>query len=266
MNPKLAFVGAGRMAGAIVRGVLSSGNWAPSDITCTSAPDGTAETLAAETGILFTFQINELLNGADWIILACKPQQLEALPSELAPISSGKRVLSILAGSPISRLQSVFPQAAAIVRAMPNTPGMIGRGITAYAASTPLQAADAAVVEAILSSLGDVLPLPESSLNAVTGLSGSGPAYVFEFVAALRDAGIREGLDPETACHLALKTVQGAAALLQAVPESPETHRDWVSSPGGTTLAGLAALQKADFRESVAKAVRAARERADELA
>lgn len=254
------------MAGAIVRGVLNSGNWSPDDLACTSAPDGTAEALAADTGISFTFQTSDLIAGADWIILACKPQQLDDLPPELVPVSAGKRILSILAGSTLQRLQTVFPEAATIVRAMPNTPGMIGQGITAYAASGPLQPEDAAVAEAILRSLGEVIPLPESLLNAVTGLSGSGPAYVFEFVAALRDAGTREGLDPQTAYRLALKTVQGAAALLEAVPESPETHRDWVSSPGGTTLAGLAALQKGHFRDSVAGAVRAARIRADELA
>lgn len=265
MNPKLAFIGAGRMAGAIVRGVLKSGNWSPADLTCTSAPDGTAEALAAETGIQFTFETSDLIARADWIILACKPQQLDQLPPELAPISAGKRVLSILAGSTLQRLEAVFPNASTIVRAMPNTPGMIGQGITAYATSSPLQPHDASVAEAILSSLGQVIPLPESLLNAVTGLSGSGPAYVFEFVAALRDAGIREGLDPQTASRLALKTVQGAAALLEAVPESPETHRNWVSSPGGTTLAGLAALEKNHFRETVSEAVRAARIRADEL-
>ena len=261
----LAFIGAGRMAGAMVRGILKRGAWASADITCTSAPDGTAEALAKETGIGCTYDLAELLAGANWIILACKPQQLDQLSLELATLSEGKRVLSILAGTTIARLQRVFPKAGNIVRCMPNTPGMIGAGITAFSTLQPLSANEATDVRNMLEALGDVVTLPEEALNAVTGLSGSGPAYVFEFVAALRDGGIAAGLDPETAYRLALKTVQGAAALLEAVPESPETHRDWVSSPGGTTLAGLAVMEKAGFRNILRDTVQAAKRRAGEL-
>ncbi len=265
MENGLAFIGAGRMAGAMVRGILRKGSWEAGQIACTSAADGTAEALAGETGISCTYDLGQLLSGAGWIILACKPQQLSQLSAELGRLGRGKLVLSILAGTTIERLAAVFPGAANIVRCMPNTPGMIGAGITAFSPRSPLSSEEERDVRNILEALGEVVAMPEERLNAVTGVSGSGPAYVFEFVAALRDGGIAAGLDPDTAYKLALKTVQGAAALLQAVPESPETHRDWVSSPGGTTLAGLAVMEQAAFRKTLEETVLAATRRAREL-
>jgi pyrroline-5-carboxylate reductase len=266
MKTRLAFIGAGRMAGAMVRGILAKGSWKPVDIICTSARDGTAEALAGDTGIGMTYDWKELMDGADWIILACKPQQFAQLPSELASLSKGKRVLSILAGTTLSRIREGFPETANIVRCMPNTPGMIGEGITAFSALMLLSDDDDAAVRAMLDALGEVVAMPEDALNAVTGLSGSGPAYVFEFVAALRDGGVAAGLDEATAYKLALKTVQGAAALLEKVPETPETHRNWVSSPGGTTLAGLAVMEHGQFRQILKETVLAATRRSEELA
>jgi len=262
---RLAFIGAGRMAGAMVRGILRKGSCKPADIICTGAADGTAEALSGETGIRKTYDWAELTAEADWIVLACKPQQVRDLPPELADLTSGKRILSILAGTTLERLQSVFPGAANIVRAMPNTPGMIGEGISVFAPLNPLEEKEETSVRDMLSALGETLSMPEESLDAVTGLSGSGPAYVFEFIAALRDGGIAAGLEPEAASQLALKTVKGAATLLEAVPESPETHRDWVSSPGGTTLAGLSVMDGAGFREILRQTVLAARDRSREL-
>ncbi len=266
MSATLAFIGAGRMAGAMVRGILQTGAWRPDQIACTSARDGTGEALARATGITHTEDWADLLGGARWVVLACKPQQLGELPAAAGALCSGKRILSILAGTPLARLRAVFPEAANIVRCMPNTPGMIGRGITAYCPLRPLGPAEAAEVAALLGSLGESVALPEEALDAVTGLSGSGPAYVFEFVAALRDGGIAAGLDAATAYRLALRTVQGAAALLEAVPETPETHRDWVCSPGGTTLAGLAVMEQGQFRKLLRDTVLAATRRSRELA
>lgn len=266
MKAKLAFIGAGRMAGAIVRGILKQGTWEASRISCTGARDGTAEALAEDTGIACTYDLADLLQEAGWVILACKPQQLAQLSDELTTLTKGRRILSILAGTTLERLREVFPQAANLVRAMPNTPGMIGAGITAFSPLQALSSEETVEVRALLEALGEAVPMPEAALNAVTGLSGSGPAYVFEFIAALRDGGIAAGLEAQTAYRLALKTVQGAAALLEAVPETPETHRSWVSSPGGTTLAGLAVMEKAGFRETLKETVLAATRRAEELA
>lgn len=249
----------------MVRGILKTGLWTPSEIACTGGADGTAEALAEDTGIGKSYDWNELLKNAEWIVLACKPQQLKELPADLAALAAGKRILSILAGTTLIRLQGVFPEAVNIVRSMPNTPGMIGKGITVYSPLKPMEPAEEKTVRSMLSALGDVLTIEESLLDAVTGVSGSGPAYVFEFVAALRDGGIEAGLDEDTAYRLALKTIQGAAALLEAVPESPETHRDWVSSPGGTTLAGLAVMKEANFSAIMRQTVAAAAKRSKEL-
>jgi pyrroline-5-carboxylate reductase len=265
MGEGLAFIGAGRMAGAMIRGILKKGAWQADDICCTSAPDGTAEALSKDTGIGSTYDWPELVDGAAWIILACKPQQLSQLPSELSDLAENKRVLSILAGTTLKRLKEVFPKAANIIRCMPNTPGMIGAGITAYSPSNPFSGNEETDVVNLLEALGEAVPMEEKFLDAVTGVSGSGPAYVFEFVAALRDGGIAAGLDEATAYKLALKTVQGATALLEAVPETPETHRTWVSSPGGTTLAGLAQMEEAGFRDIMKKTVAAATARSKEL-
>jgi pyrroline-5-carboxylate reductase len=249
----------------MVGGIVQSGAWPAGKIRCTSAPDGTAEALAKKSGIGFTYDWDELVHEASWIVLACKPQQLGQLPEALKALSAGRRVLSILAGTTLKRLQGVFPDAANLVRCMPNTPGMIGSGITAYSPLHPFSGEEESDVRKMLGALGETVAMPESSLDAVTGVSGSGPAYVFEFVAALRDGGIAAGLDEATAYKLALKTVQGAAHLLEAVPETPETHRDWVSSPGGTTLAGLGVMEKAQFREIMRKTVAAAAARSKEL-
>ena len=261
----LAFVGAGRMAGAMVRGIIKHG-WPAHSIRCISAPDGTAETLAQETGIRSITDWAELIHESTWIILACKPQQLKELPPALPSLAKGKSILSILAGTTIDRLRKLFPEAQNIVRCMPNTPGMIGEGISVYSAMQPLSDTEEETVQHILGALGKTIALPEASLDAVTGLSGSGPAYVFEFVAALRDGGIAAGLDEKTAYALALQTVKGAALLLEAVPETPETHRQWVSSPGGTTLAGLSVMEVANIRRIMQETIVAATQRAGELA
>jgi pyrroline-5-carboxylate reductase len=265
MSLKIAFIGAGRMAAAMVRGLLANPSQLPADIVCTAAPDGTAEALSKATGIGVSYDWQRLFSHADWVVLACKPQQLTDLPPELADWTAGRRILSILAGTSLQTLSTRFPKASAVVRTMPNTPGMIQAGMTVFAPLKPLSDEDHAATLAILGSLGKVIEVDEKDINGVTGVSGSGPAYVFEFVAALRDGGIAAGLDPTLSYELALETVKGAAALLEAVPETPETHRNWVSSPGGTTLAGLAVMEDHDFRKIIRDTVLAARRRAEEL-
>src|ERR1019366_6124749 len=155
-----------------------------------------------------------LLAPADAIVLACKPQQLAGLDPRITGLAAGKLVLSILAGKRLASLAKVLPKARNLVRAMPNTPGQIGAGITAWSALQPLAPADLAIVDAILGSLGQVVAVNESQLDAVTGLSGSGPAYVFEFAAALRDAGEAAGLPRADAYRLAVETILGSARLM----------------------------------------------------
>lgn len=262
----LAFIGSGRMANAILTGLLHQNLTTPDRVRCTGARDGTAEGLASQHGITATYQLDHLIGEADWIILACKPQQFADLPSELAPLTRQRKILSILAGTPLARLQSRFPDAAQFIRAMPNTPGQIGAGITAFAAANHLSDSDRITITRLLGALGEVVEVEENQLDAVTGLSGSGPAYVFAFIEALRDAGVAAGLSEEVAYRLAHQTIKGSAALLEADPVGPEIHRERVSSPGGTTLAGLEVLKEAGLPDILRRTVLAARDRSRELA
>ena len=198
-------------------------------------------------------------------MLACKPQQLAGLDPRITDLAAGKLVLSILAGKRLASLAKVFPRARNIVRAMPNTPGQIGAGITAWCSLSPLAPADGAIVDAILGALGQVVALAESQLDAVTGLSGSGPAYVFEFTAALREAGIAAGLSRDIAARLAMETVLGSARLMARTGTEPETLRDHVTSPNGTTFAGLQRMKARDFRGLIKETVLAATARSEEL-
>ncbi len=264
-----AFVGAGNMASAIVRGMLNKGFCTASELACTSARDGTGEKLSAATGVALFDSLEEMLRAAPGIrsvVLAIKPQQFAQLPDSVAELTRGKLIISILAGMPISRLVARFPHAANIVRAMPNTPGQIGAGITAYASNVPLAADRLSDVEGILGSMGPVLTVEEGQLDAVTALSGSGPAYVFAFVEALRDGGIAEGLSPDVAFRLAMHTVLGSALLLEKSGEDPAELRRKVTSPNGTTQAALEKMASLDLHGTVKAGIRAARLRSEELA
>lgn len=262
---KIAFLGAGRMASAIVDGLLATNACPPTDLACNDGGDGTAAALAARTGVTATSDLAALIGPADALVLACKPQQLAGLDPRLADLAAGKIVLSILAGKRVATLARVFPRARNIVRAMPNTPGQIGAGISAWCSLHPLSPPDRAIVDAILGALGQVVAIDEAQLDAVTGVSGSGPAYVFEFTAALRDAGVAAGLPREIAAKLAMETVLGSARLMARTGTEPEALRDQVTSPNGTTFAGLQRLAAHNFRATIRETVLAATARSVEL-
>jgi pyrroline-5-carboxylate reductase len=261
-----AFIGAGKMASAMVRGLLQQRVYNLDQIGCTCGTDPTGPQLAAATGIHYEPDPKILLRHADVVILACKPQQLAALDESYNKLIEGKLILSILAGTPIVKLDSKFFAARNVVRAMPNTPGQIGMGITAYCSRAALTPDDRKTVEAILGSLGAVLELPEVDLDPVTAVSGSGPAYLFEFVSAFREAAVATGLKPEVAEKLVHETVRGAARLMEITGEHPDKLRDAVTSPGGTTEAALKVLQAGDFRQLLTQAIGAAHRRSLELA
>ncbi|MDF9826646.1 pyrroline-5-carboxylate reductase [Ereboglobus sp. PH5-10] len=262
----ISFLGAGRMASAIVTGLINKGARTPAQIACLgSATDTTAADLAARTGIAATNNLETLLAGAGTVVLACKPQQLAQLDASLAGLTRGKLIISILAGKRLARLAQTFPNARNIVRAMPNTPGQIGAGVTAWASLSPLAETDRANIDQVLGSLGRVVAVGEAQLDAVTGLSGSGPAYVFEFAAALRDAGVAAGLERDSAKQLAIETLLGSAKLLAQSSEDAETLRDQVTSPNGTTYAGLQRMAARDFRGIIKETVLAATARSEEL-
>jgi pyrroline-5-carboxylate reductase len=266
MPIRITFIGAGRMATAIVRGLLEKEYYTPEEIACTCGDDPSGPALAKATGIQFFPDVTPALHQTETVILACKPQQFTEINAELAEAASGKLVLSILAGTPLARLSEKFAHARNVVRTMPNTPGQIGAGVTAFAPLRELSEKDVEIVENTLSSLGNFHEVEEEDLDAVTALSGSGPAYVFEFAAALREAGVNCGLDEDLADALAVDTLLGAALLLAESEETPEALRDAVTSPGGTTAAALKVIEEGDLRRLVDQALAAAKARSIELA
>ncbi|MEX2208434.1 MAG: pyrroline-5-carboxylate reductase [Myxococcota bacterium] len=255
-------IGAGNMAEAILRGLLKAG-MSPSAL-CASDPDAGRRQRMSELGVRASADNLDVVRSSELVVLAVKPQQLDAASATL-PRDGGPLYLSIVAGATSSSLRKRLGAGARVVRSMPNTPALIGAGVTAVANDTGVGAADLALACAVLRAVGSVVQVPEAALDAVTGLSGSGPAYVFAFVEALTEAGVREGLPLETARALALATVHGAAKLALDSGEDPAVLRARVTSPGGTTVAGLAALTEGKFREAVLSAVRAATKRSKEL-
>ena len=264
-SPRIALLGAGNLASAIVRGLLAAKTCAHADLACTSKSGTSAQRLAAETGIAHEPDLGRLLAPADVVIVAFKPQALAGADPRLAELTSGKLVLSVLAGKKLARLAQSFPRARNLVRAMPNTPAAIGAGITPWCSAQPLAPGDLDAVGKILGALGQHLPLAEEHLDAVTALSAGGPAFLFEFVAALRDGGVAAGLPRDTAQRLALETVLGSARLLARTGGEPEALRDKVVSPNGTTHAGLQVMADRRFRETLRDTVLAATRRAAEL-
>ncbi len=265
-DPTVAFIGAGNMAGALIRGLIGTGTM-PADRIIAADPD-TARLgeLDRALGVRTTANNAEALAQADVVVLATKPQ---VFPSVLAALGGSLRldalVVSIAAGVSTGIIESALRPKARVVRTMPNTPALVGAGATAVAGGSHATEADLALVETLFRSVGLCVRVPETQIDAVTGLSGSGPAYVFAMVEALRDAGVREGLSQDVSLQLASQTVYGAARLLLEQEETPETLRARVTSPGGTTRAGLDALEAAGFADAIAGAVRAATRRSVEL-
>lgn len=264
-SSRLAFIGAGNLASAIVRGLLERKVYAPADIACLSKGGESARRLAAATGIAARADLTELLANADTVIVAFKPQSLADADSRLAELTRGKLVISVLAGKKLSTLARTFPHVRNLVRTMPNTPAAIGAGFTPFCSKTALVPEDREKVGRLLEALGQCLEIGEEYFDALTAVGGSGPAFLFEFVAGMRDAGIAAGLPAEVSYRAALQTVLGASRLLASGDATPEALRDKVTSPNGTTFAGLQVLGQRGLRDLLRDTVRAAAQRAGEL-
>jgi pyrroline-5-carboxylate reductase len=203
---------------------------------------------------------------ADVVILAVKPQTMsEALASMRDAIKGNALVVSIAAGVTLGRLEAALPEGQRVVRVMPNTPCLIGRGASGFALGKDATKDDAKLVASLLSAVGVAFEMPEKLLDAVTGLSGSGPAFVYSMIEAMAAGGVAEGMSAELAGELAARTVSGAAEMVLQTGERPAVLRDRVTSPGGTTLAGLGVLRERGFGEAVSDAVKAATRRSVEL-
>jgi pyrroline-5-carboxylate reductase len=262
---RIAFIGAGNMGSAMIRGLIKSGVAKPSQIMASDLDAERVGALAKELKIAVAKDNRSAVEWCDLVVLAVKPQVLDEVLHELGDIGS-KLVLSIVAGATIAKIQSGLGGKAKVVRAMPNTPALVGAGISAFCAGSGVTATELKGAQKILGAVGEtVLVKKEELLDAVTGLSGSGPAYVFLVIEALADGGVLMGLDRETALKLAVQTVLGSAKLLIETGKHPAQLREMVTSPGGTTAMGLKKLEQKGVRGAFISAVKSATERAREL-
>jgi pyrroline-5-carboxylate reductase len=264
--PTLGLLGGGLMATALIKGLLQQGY--PAAQIYVSDPEPACRQRLDELGTK-TFASNQTMltalskKEAAGVILAVKPQ---VVPEALSGVDyPDLPLLSIVAGYPLATLEALLPSGTKVLRAMPNTPALIGAGITAISAGSNCGAPELAWAEQILRSLGQVVSVPEKLMNAVTGLSGSGPGYVYLFIEALIDGGVLAGLPRALARELAVATVLGSAQMVIETKEHPAALRDMVTSPGGTTSAGVYALEQAGFAGQVMQAILAATERAQAL-
>ncbi len=265
-NKKIGFVGAGNMAGALIKGLLLSGTVTPPQILASDVRDERLAELSAEHGIATTKDNAKLAAWADVIVLAVKPQVIDkVIASVTGSIRPGTLVISIAAGVPIESLEARLPNDARVIRTMPNTAAIALAGATAIAPGTHASEDDLAVARRLFEATGRVVVLDETLLDAVTGLSGSGPAYVMLIIEALADGGVKVGLHRETALLLAAQTVYGSAKLLLDTGEHPGRLKDMVTSPGGTAIAGLHTLEAGGLRTTLINAVENATRRSIEL-
>ncbi len=263
---KIAFIGAGNMGEALIRGILARDLFSPENILAADPDEKRRALIGRELGIGVTDSNRAAIEFAGIVLLAVKPQILDSVAAEISPLLTERHLLiSILAGITTKRLEDRLGGKIPVVRVMPNTPSLVGAGIAAICAGRYAGPGALDSAEEILQAAGTVIRLPEELIDAVTAVSGSGPAYLFLFTEALARAGRKMGLSPEQADVLARKTVAGAGKLLEESGRSPEDLRRNVTSPGGTTEAAIRTFNRLGFDEVVEKAVEAAYRRAKEL-
>lgn len=263
---QVGFLGAGKMATALARGLIQSGFTPAESIFATDILPAARETFAAATGATAVAEPREILQKAQVIFLAVKPQSMPGLLQDLREsVQPHHLLVSIAAGITLAQMESVLGNRR-IVRVMPNTPCLVGAGASGFAKGAHATENDADLVATMLNTVGIALPVSESLLDAVTGLSGSGPAYVFEMIEALSDGGVLMGLPRTVATQLAAQTLLGAARMVLETGEHPGQLKDAVTSPGGTTIAGLHALEQGRLRATLMNAVQAATNRSQQLA
>lgn len=261
---KVLFIGAGRMASAISSGMVKCG-FSAEDIKAFDILETAAEKFTQTTGIqCFCEGMEGLIDEADVVFIAVKPQFLAGAVSKYSEKLADKFIVSIAAGVSIGKLTELTGSKR-IVRVMPNTPALVGKGCAAFAGSEKTGAEELAFVENVLKSVGVAFNLSEKLMDAVTALSGSGPAYIFEMVDAMSDGGGCCGLPRELALEMAIATCEGAAAMLKETKLHPSILKDQVTSPGGTTMRALEIMKDNGFRETVVNAVKGACARSEEL-
>jgi pyrroline-5-carboxylate reductase len=266
LGKKIAFLGSGNMAEALVKGLLAAGTATRDEILCAEPRAERREELHARHGVAAFASNLDAVKQADILVLSVKPQVMDALLDEIAPaVDPRKLVVSIAAGVPTAAIARKLGAGARIIRTMPNTPALVGAGATALARGPHASDADLGQAVALFEAVGTAVVVEEHLLDAVTGLSGSGPAFVFLAIEALADGGVKVGLPRHVAMALAAQTVVGAGQLVLETGDHPGKLKDQVTSPGGTTIAGVHALESAGFRAALIAAVEAATKRSREL-
>jgi pyrroline-5-carboxylate reductase len=264
-GPRVGFLGAGRMATALAGAWLRAGLVGADRCRASDPLPQARQTFTAETGCPAGPDNRAIVTASDVLVLAVKPQSMAALLAEVRPVLGAPLVVSIAAGVTLAQLAAGLGPACRLVRVMPNTPCLVGASASAYTPGANATAEDVALVDRLLAAVGIAFRLPEHLLDAVTGLSGSGPAFVYLVIEALSDGGVRVGLPREVATALAAQTVLGAARMVLQTQTHPGVLKDMVASAGGTTIAGLHALERGGVRGALMDAVEAATRRATEL-
>jgi len=265
---KIGFIGAGNMAGVLIRGLLRARQYQAADLCASDVVDAQVRRLKRLHKIDVTRDNRVLVRQSQTIVLAVKPQAMASVLDEIRPEATSRKLfISIAAGFPLRRLEAGLGGQARVVRVMPNTPVLVGRGISVAVSGSKAVPKDLKQTLKIFKAVGDAVAITgEDLLDAVTALSGSGPAFVYLFAEGLIEGGVRGGLPQNLAAQLAYATLGGAAAMLSESGLSTRELREMVTSPGGTTLAGLGALESLHFRDAIVAAVEAATRRARELA
>jgi len=266
MGKRLCIIGSGNMGEAMIRGLLRTGSTQASEIVATDPRAEALEHMQKTFGVEVTRDNLAAVKGADVVFLSIKPQTMNKVLGQIGPaIDDTKLVISIAAGVPIAAIERKLRHGARIVRAMPNTPALVGAGATAIALGEHATAEDEAIAKTLFDAVGMTVVVEEEMLDAVTGLSGSGPAYVFLILEALADAGVKVGMPRYTAQKLAAQTLFGAAKLAIETGEHPGQLKDQVTSPGGTAIAALHTLEQGGLRTTLINAVESATKRSREL-
>lgn len=265
LTNKLAFIGGGQMAEAIIGGLLSGNVCRSESLWATDPVAARCDRLKSRFAVRVGSDNRQAVAWADVVILAIKPQMLPEVLKEVGAGLDRVLLISIAAGVTIQAIMNQTP-AKRVIRAMPNMPALVREGMTALAWSGALAEEDKAIARAVFQAVGRVIPIEERLMDAVTGLSGSGPAYVFQTIEALADGGVKMGLPRQIAEILAAQTVLGAAKMVLELGDHPAKLKDRVASPGGTTIAGLHRLEEGRFRATLMAAVEAATKRSQELA
>lgn len=261
----ISFVGGGRMAEALITGVLSSRGYKAEQIHVADPDASRLDHLKRQYGVQVGTSNHEAVISGDVVVLAVKPQMTGAVLKEIRDVLAKRLVLSVVAGMRLGRIIEACGPQARVIRAMPNMPAMVGEGMTALAIGPGVEEREVACARELFESVGRVVPVDERFMDAVTGLSGSGPAYVFLMIEAMADGGVKMGLSRETASLLAAQTVLGAARMILETGQHPAQLKDQVASPGGTTIAGLHRLEQGGLRGLLIDAVEAATKRSQDL-